>query len=117
MNNKKFTIVQLFSLVDGRLSTKMDDVYEMLNHIIGDSLMTHHLPVAMNYVKDVLKPDWFYYVDNKIKEAINIIGTDNFQPLIEYLQLYNEDVEVGSINKEMNVEFGSYMINNSLLLK
>ena len=37
--------------------------------------------------------------------------------IIEYLKLHNEDIYVSSINKEMSVEFGSYMVNNSLLLK
>lgn len=45
----KFTTKQLFSLVDGRLSTKMEDVYDMLDTASGSNLMTHHLPPGMGH--------------------------------------------------------------------
>ena len=64
---KKFTLLQLFSLVDGRLSTSMEDVYDMLNHIIDDNLMTHHLPVAMNYLEEK-NPKWFQQCKKRISK-------------------------------------------------
>jgi hypothetical protein len=44
---KQFNLLQLFSLVDGRLSTSMNDVYTMLNHICDADLMTHNLSKAL----------------------------------------------------------------------
>lgn len=30
---KQFTLLQLFPVVDGRLASTMDDVYDVLNHV------------------------------------------------------------------------------------
>jgi len=54
----KFTRKQLFAIVDGRLSTGMGDVYKILNHLTGENLYTHHLPVAMQFIS-MKNPDWF----------------------------------------------------------
>jgi len=86
MKTKNFTLVQLFSIVDGRLSTSMDDVYNILNHIIGDNLMTHHLPVASRFVSEVLRPQWFVDARKDIDDAVAEIGTSEFKPLISYLK-------------------------------
>lgn len=114
---KKFTILQLFSLIDGRLSTKMDDIYDMLNHITGDSLMTHHLPVANQFIKQITPiPQWLTEASLHIANAKQAVG-NNFEDLMKYLKENNVDIEVPALTEEEKAGFGDYMIKNSLLLK
>ena len=44
---------------------KMDDVYEILNFIFDSNLMTHQLPVAVDYLTEN-KPTWFTDAENII---------------------------------------------------
>jgi len=120
MKTKSFTLVQLFSIVDGRLSTSMDDVYDILNHITGDNLMTHHLPVAMKFVSEILKPSWFYDARKDIDAAIAQIGTSEFKPLIDHLERNNKDYLVTCAKDDTEPHhfekfFHDYMMENSLL--
>jgi hypothetical protein len=73
---KKFSLLQLFSLVDGRLSTSMEDVYDMLSHICDTELMSHHLPVAMDYIKNK-NPQWFQDVKAKLNNIRHIHRANN----------------------------------------
>lgn len=95
----------------------MGDVYSILNHLCDDNLMTHHLPVAMQYVK-TKQPNWFldlYLLINDMKVSI---GTDEFLPLIEKVKQHNEIYDIPQLKDEFDTsDFGDYMINNSLLLK
>ena len=126
---KKFTTLQLFSLIDGRLSTSIDNVYDMLNHICDTSLMTHHLPVAMNYIREK-NPKWF----QEQKQRLETIGRTFYTPIIgnifnikdipfkDFIDCiktkYNEDVEIPQLKDEFDTsDFGNYMVDNSLLLK
>ena len=115
---KQFNLLQLFSLVDGRLSTSMDDIYDMLNHILDEDLFTHHLPVAMRYIREK-NPSWFKDVADKI-EAIKVeCKSDDFEKLINFIKKHHNDTyNIPQMKDEFNVSgFGSYMINNSLLFK
>lgn len=115
---KKFTLLQLFSLVDGRLSTNMGDVYDMLNHICDESLMTHHLPVAMSYLKEK-HPKWFGQVEQRI-DAIKIsLVSNTFETIIGTIKdKYNDEYDIPQLKDEFDTsDFGNYMIENSLLLK
>ncbi len=47
-----------FSILDGRLSSSIDDVYQMLNYIFTQNFYTHQLPTAMNLLKEK-NPKWF----------------------------------------------------------
>jgi hypothetical protein len=76
---KKFTRVQLLSLTEGRLSTKMDDVYDMLNHIFNTNFFTHQLPSGMEALRE-LNPKWF----QKEKDEIEKIARKEFYtPLLD----------------------------------
>lgn len=111
---KKFTMLQLFSILDGRLSTKMDDVYSMLNHITDDNLMTHHLPTAMDYIKKV-NPKWFQDLKAELDGIKKLCGND-FQTCIDVIkESYNTEHDVPQLSDEEKSEFGKYMIDNSLL--
>lgn len=68
---KKYTLLQLFSIVDGRLSTAgMESVYDILEHVCNmPGIMTHHLPVANRYVK--LHPGpWYTVAQKSLKELV-----------------------------------------------
>lgn len=113
---KKFSLLQLFSLVDGRLSTEIGDVYEMLNHICDDDLMTHHLPVANDYLKEK-NPNWFVDVKNEIS-GLKITRDTDFWTCISRLKSYNNIYEIPQLKDEFDTsDFPKYMIDNSLLLK
>ena len=115
---KQFNLLQLFSIVDGRLSTKMEDVYLMLNHICDTELMTHNLPPAMEYVKSK-NPKWF----GEVKEKINIIKdyspTNNFERIISFVKDHTDLVfDIPQLKDEFDTsDFADYMVDNSLLLK
>lgn len=47
-NKMRVSLKKAFTILDGRLSTKMDDVYEMLNFIFSENLYTHQIPTAMH---------------------------------------------------------------------
>ena len=111
----EFTLKQLFNLVDGRLSTEMGDIYTMLNHITGENLYTHHLPVAMKYVEKI-KPAWYRMVKIKLDNIKWIVG-DDFDELMDYIdEKYPNDVyDIPRLSDYQKEEFDAYMIENSLL--
>lgn len=108
-------MLELFNIVDGRLSTKIDDIYRILNHVCQESLMTHHLPTAMRYIKEV-NPLW--YKDLKLQvETINEQCDNDFEACIKLIkEKYNTEYEIPPLSAEQKAGFEEYMINNSLLL-
>lgn len=120
---KQFTLLQLFSLIDGRLFTSIGEIYDMLNYICDDNLMTHHLPVAMNYLKEK-NPQWLQDGKNQL-DAIEALcpikerTQEQFLWLMDYLKPKdNPAYEVPQLKEEFDTSnFGEYMVDNSLLLK
>lgn len=112
---KQFNMVQLFSIIDGRLSTKIEDVYDMLNHITGQSLMTHHLPVAMDYIKKV-NPKWYQDITSDLNDIKSNHGNifEHLMPILtnSYNIIYNIPPST-ELEKE---GFIQYILDNSLLL-
>lgn len=43
---REFDLGAILNITTGRLFTNMDDVYEVLNYLIGDSIYTHQIPRA-----------------------------------------------------------------------
>ena len=115
---KTFTLLQLFSIVDGRLSTTIDDVYEILNHVTDDNLMTHHLPVAMNYLKEK-NPKWFREITQRINTIKAHLVSNTFETVIGAIKdKYNDEYEIPQLKDECDTsDFADFMIGNSLLLK
>lgn len=113
---KKFDLIQLFSIVDGRLSNDIGDVYEMMNHICDDNLMTHHLPVAMKYIENKT-PKWL----KDFKHIYNVMGCTEdipFEECLSLLKLHNDVFDIPQLKDEVDTsDFSDFMINNSLLLK
>ena len=85
---KRFTLKQLFSVVDGRLSTKMDDVYSILNIVSDNSLSTIGLTIVMENLEKV-KPEWFIEAKKDLNKIKKEVGND-FNNLMDYLNSYQK---------------------------
>ncbi len=110
----QYTLLQLFSLVDGRLSTTMDDVYDMLGHICRfEGIMTHHLPTAAKYL-EANKPEWWGQVEADLRHVQEKVGNE-FEAMIEYIKENNKTYDIPQIPKEDEQKFMHYMGDNSLL--
>ena len=51
---KPFDILVVMSITTGRLLTPIDNVYKILNFILGENLMTHELPTAWRIANEFL---------------------------------------------------------------
>lgn len=120
---KQFSLLQLFNIVDGRLSTSMDDVYNILNHVCDTSLMTHHLPVAVDYLMETL-PIWVLEIKGKLDDIIRLYcpikekNKEQFLWLMEYFKVEGNNTthNIPQLKDEFNTDgFTEYMIKNSLL--
>lgn len=107
---KKFSTLQLFSLVDGRMSTKVEDIYDMLNHICDTNLMIHHLSVAYKYLKEK-NPKWFQEQKQRLEAIKAGINSNTFETVIGAIKdKYNDDVDVPQLKDEFDTsDFGDYM--------
>lgn len=115
---KQFTLLQLFSITDGRLSTDMQDVYDMLNHICDENLSTHHLPVAMQYMNEK-NPKWIEEVTLRINTIKAYCLSNTFETVIGAIKdKFNDTYDIPQLKDEFDTsDFGEYMIKNSLLIK
>jgi len=115
---KNFTFLQLFSLIDGRLSNTIDDVYDILNHVCDTELMTHHLPTAFKYIK-LKNPKWFQEQTQRLNTIKAHINSNTFETIIGAIKdKYDEIVEIPQLKDEFDTsDFGDYMVDNSLLNK
>lgn len=77
------TFKQAFSLLDGRLSTDIGDVYDMLNYIFTEHFMTHELPGAYDIIKQT-NPEW-YSEGVKRLNAIKALVGNEFEDLMKYI--------------------------------
>jgi len=95
----KVSLKKAFSLLDGRLSTNIDDIYEMLNYIFSDNLMTHQLPTAMRKLKEE-NPKWFSDGINIVENIKKAHNTNDFQKLMELIDndYQNFEIELGKID-------------------
>ena len=57
-NQAHFPIKQLFSIVDGRLSTSISDIQSIFGVYCGRRVFTHELPELIDEVESA-KPDWY----------------------------------------------------------
>ena len=95
----KVTIKQAFSILDGRLSTSMDDVYQILNFITGENLFTHQLVLAMDLLNK-RNPEWFVKSKQKLEKIKKDCGSDDFQTLMDYIdeKYPNMKIELERLN-------------------
>ena len=81
---KYFPIKQLFSIVDGRLSTSISDIQEILGVYCGRIVFTHEIPELIDDVKSA-KPDWYMQAKGLIDYIKWRNYTDNFGKLMDIL--------------------------------
>lgn len=113
---KTFKLSQLFSIVDGRLFNKIDDVYDILNHVTDTELMTHHLPIANNYLK-LKNPKWLRDIKSDLI-SLKATKETTFEKCVEIVNKNNKKYEISQLKDVFNtLDFKNYMIENSLLLK
>ena len=100
----KVSLKKAFSILDGRLSTEIGDVYEMLNYIFDQNFMTHQIPTAMRKLKE-LNPDWF-------SDGVNILNdikwsneTNDFSELMILLEKGFPTTEIELGKEESSFSF------------
>lgn len=98
----KVSLKKAFSLLDGRLSTEIGDVYEMLNYIFDENFMTHQLPTAMRKLIDV-NPDWFSGGKSIIDGIKKANETNDFAELMKIIdeKFPNLEIELGKIKSDI----------------
>lgn len=103
----KVSLKKAFSILDGRISTNMGDVYEMLNYIFDDELMTHQLPIAVRKIEDI-NPDWFQNSKNILNDLKQKNNTDDFNKLMKLIDKeYSEhEIEIGKIDYKIDFTAG-----------
>ena len=83
-NSELFPLKQLFSIVDGRLSTSISDIQGILGVYYGRSVFTHELPELIDEVESA-KPDWYMQVKGLIDYIKWRNYTDDFVKLMDIL--------------------------------
>lgn len=81
----KVTLKQAFQLIDGRLSTGMQDVYDMLGFIFSADIMTHQIPEVMNRLKRIY-PHWYSEGRVLLNEIERKVGSDNFNDMMDIIE-------------------------------
>ena len=97
------TLKQAFSILDGRLSTEMGDVYKMLNYIFDQEFLTHQLPSAMRKLKEV-NPDWFSKEVDHLKMIGVVAQTDDFDALMRIIDEKYSDytIKLGKVDAKID---------------
>ena len=87
----------------------MEGVYIILDFLTGESLMTHHLPTASNFVKEGLLKQLSLDAQKICAEWIH---TDDWEKKIAEVDETFGEIELQPVDK---TGFEKYMIDNSLL--
>lgn len=83
---KTFTLMEMYSIVDGRLSNAgMDSVYEILGHTSSNPHpFTHELPTLLDEVAGN-KPDWWLKVQTDLALVKEKVG-DKFEDQMKFIE-------------------------------
>lgn len=98
----KVSLKTAFSILDGRLSTGIGEVYEMLNFIFDENFMTHQLPAAMKALKEE-NPTWFndsLFILDGIKKKHHTTSFPVLMALIEN-EYSNVEIELGKCSRKI----------------
>lgn len=82
-----------FNLLDGRMSTDINDVMSMLNFIFGGKLCMNHVPDAIRELESK-SPEWFTQGVGIINDIKRSNDTDDFDKLMELIDAGFPDYEV-----------------------
>lgn len=83
-NHEFFPLKQLFSIVDGRLSTSISDIQSIFGVYCGRIVFTHELPELIDEVKSA-KPDWYMQAKGLVGYIKWRNHTDDFVQLMDIL--------------------------------
>ena len=83
-NSAFFPLKQLFSIVDGRLSTSISDIQSIFGVYCGRSVFTHEIPELIDEVESA-KPDWYMQAKGLIDYIKWRNYTDDFVKLMDVL--------------------------------
>lgn len=99
----KVSLKKAFSILDGRLSTEIGDVYEMLNYIFDDNFMTHQLPSAIRKLNEV-NPQWFQNAKNILNDVKRTNNTDDFEELMTLIDegFPTYQIELGKVDAKID---------------
>ena len=98
----KVTLKQFFNLGDGRLSTEIGDVYQMLNYIFDENFMTHQLPTAIRELQKQ-NPEWFSNGVSIINDIKRSNDTDDFEKLMNLIDngFPTLEIELGKLKADI----------------
>lgn len=83
-NQAFFPIKQLFSIVDGRLSTSISDIQSIFCVYCGRSVFTHELPELVDEVESA-RPDWYMQAKGLVEYIKWRKHTEDFIKLMDIL--------------------------------
>lgn len=83
-NSALFPIKQLFSIVDGRLSTSISDIQSIFCVYCGRSVFTHELPELVDEVESA-RPDWYMQAKGLVEYIKWRKHTEDFVKLMDIL--------------------------------
>lgn len=91
MTTKRFTLLQLYSVVDGRLSTSFEEFQMVINHIVGRNISIDEVPAALLRIK-MENPYWYRTLKKEI-ETINLMNDNNVHKVIQSIKEYYCNLE------------------------
>lgn len=100
----KVSLKKAFAILDGRLSTSIGDVYEMLNYIFDANFFTHQLPTAMRTLREK-NPKWFQDGVDIINGIKQTNSTDDFILLMEIIDKDFSDTKIELGKVDSKIEF------------
>lgn len=106
---KEFSMSDILTVYTGKLYSKIDKLYEILNFLCQENLMTHHLPVAANFVKQGLISQ---LTPAQQDICIGWIHTDDWEEKVKEVDTLFGKINLFPIDK---TGFETFMIENSLL--
>ena len=83
-NSALFPLKQLFSIVDGRLSTSVSDIQSIFGVYCGRIVFTHEIPELIDEIESA-KPDWYMQAKGLIDYIKWRNYTDDFVKLMDIL--------------------------------
>jgi hypothetical protein len=82
--NRNFSVLQLFTIIDGRVSTDLEDVYRMLSIYGRRSILTHEIPPIFEYLMSY-RPSW-YSLAYSIIRKVKLECSNDFEEIIACLK-------------------------------
>jgi hypothetical protein len=84
---RKFSLLQMMNLADGRLFTTHNDIAKILSHITGECLFRHQLFIAFCYI-ELINPKWFESLVEDSKKIDTTVGSD-YSTKLKFIKKYH----------------------------